>query len=377
MNVAIFAESLGSGGISSYCLELVSALQEMPDINAYLVGINDNRWHWLIDKADSRGVNLNEIHLSGRLDWSGSRKLHAFIVEHHIEVVHTQAFRLNILIRLTRLAYRTPVKLVNTVHGVYAFRTAKLMSWAYYLLDYGTFGLSDGIIAVSSATARQLISWHVPKAKSAVVIPSGVHSSLPMSDIELNEMVSKIGISRRETTVGFVGRLSSEKGIEFLCTIIRGLIRKDCKYQFVIIGDGPLRYMVEELRDKWPDNVVYLGEQDDVNLYFQLMGVLLVTSQTEGMPMVIMEGFSYGVLVISTKVGGVPEAVIEGITGFLCEFGDSEEIVKKIDYLLNNNAMRSKMATNCLDHYSRKYSSRVMAEQTFEVYKDVMDIKRL
>lgn len=71
MNVAVFAESLGTGGISSSCLELVSALEEMPEINAYLVGINDNRWHWLIDKAASRGVNLNEIHLSGRFDWSG------------------------------------------------------------------------------------------------------------------------------------------------------------------------------------------------------------------------------------------------------------------------------------------------------------------
>ncbi len=376
MNVAIFAESLGSGGISSYCLELVSALQEMPGINPYLVGINDNRWRWLIDRAASRGVKLNEIHLSGRFDWGGLRKIHTFIVGHQIEVVHTQAYRLNILVRLTRLAYRTPVKLVNTVHGVYAFRTAKVMSWAYYLLDYATFGFSDGLIAVSSTTARQLISWHIPKARSAVVIPNGVRSSLPMSDIELNEMRSRIGISGRETTVGFVGRLSSEKGIEFLCKIIRGLIRKDCKYQFVIIGDGPLRYMVEELRGKWPDNVVYLGEQDDVNPYFQLMGLLLVTSQTEGMPMTIIEGFSHGVPVISTKVGGVPEVVIDGITGFLCEFGDSEEMIKNIDFLLSDNAMRSKIASNCLDHYSRKRSSRVMAEQTFEVYKDVMDIKR-
>lgn len=375
VNVAVFSESLGTGGISTYCLELVSALQEMPDINVHLIGINDGRWHGLRDRAASRGVKLNEIHLFGRFDWSALRKIHTFIVEQHIDVVHTQAYKVNFLVRMVRLRWRTPFKLVNTVHGIYPFRTARVMSRAYYLSDYAAFAFSDGIIAVSAAIKKQLVAWHVPKAKSTEVIPNGVSGVLPVSGSALDEMRANIGVNGRETTIGFVGRLAEEKGIRFLCTIIPGVIRRNSKYQFLIVGDGPLRYMVEELRDEWPDNVVYVGEQRNVHPYFQLMGVLLLTSQEEGMGLVLIEGFSHGVPAIATRVGGVPEVVLDGITGFLCEFGDSEEMIKNIDRLLNDGSTRAKLASNCLDHYSRKFSSRVMAEQTFEVYKDVMNLK--
>ncbi len=374
MNVAIFTESLGCGGISSYCLELASELQGMPDVRVFLVGINDNRWCWVIDEARLRGLTIHEVQVAGRFDWKGIRKIHSFVTENEIDIVHTQGYRLNVLVRLSRLMYRTRVKLVNTVHGVYAFRSSRWLTRIYYLLDYITFSLSDKTIAVSATTAKQLVAWHVPRARKAVVIPNGVRQPSMANDDTLTKLRSELGIASLERTVGFVGRLSAEKGAAWLCEIIQGLIKQDSTYQALIVGNGPLRYMIESLRDAWPMNVIYVGEQHDVHPYFQLMGALVVPSQTEGMPMVVIEAFLHGVPVIASNVGGMPEIVSDGSTGFLCKYGDSGAMIDRVTGLLSNDAMRARISANCLAHYSENHSCRLMAERTLKLYRETMGV---
>lgn len=143
------------------------------------------------------------------------------------------------------------------------------------------------------------------------VIPNGVR------EIKFRQRDFRPGGSWR---IGMLGRISPEKGqAEFLRAIKLGLPRL-ANARFLVFGAqlfGATEYFetVQELARDLP--VEFRGWQEDLDVVFDDLDLLVVPSLQEGMGRVVIEAFSAGVPVIAFPTGGIPEIIADGETGFL------------------------------------------------------------
>lgn len=125
--------------------------------------------------------------------------------------------------------------------------------------------------------------------------------------------------------LGTVGRLSAEKGQEYLIEAMAHLRREHAdaaaSIRLFIIGDGPLRGELEQrVREAGLAEVVSLiGARDDIPEIYRQLSIFVLPSLGEGISNTILEAMASGLPVIATRVGGNPELVVDGETGFLVE----------------------------------------------------------
>jgi glycosyltransferase involved in cell wall biosynthesis len=150
-------------------------------------------------------------------------------------------------------------------------------------------------------------------------------------------------IFERENIVGYVGRLSPEKGVrEFIQAIVLlNSYRKDIK--FLIVGDGPLmdecKFIIE--RSGCKDRVSFLGwvQHNEIKTYFNSMKINVLPSSTEALGGTSLEAMACGAISIVNSVGGLEDTVEDGQTGFVLMNNSPETIAKKIIEVLDNKKL--------------------------------------
>lgn len=169
----------------------------------------------------------------------------------------------------------------------------------------------------------------------------------------------------------FVGRLSEEKGI-------RVLLEPFCKsdQELLIIGDGPLRNLVEEM-SLLHNNIIYLGfksKKDLIAILSKAKALIFPSIWYEGMPMTILESFSVGTPVISSNLGSLSSMIVEGQNGFLFEAGNTECLLKTIvrfDSLDDLELDELCTATrNYYNHHFTKERNVVYFESLFKILEE-------
>ena len=218
---------------------------------------------------------------------------------HRPALLHTHGYKANIL-------GRAAARMAGIPHlaSFHSPEKAKFPVSAYYFLDNTTACLSHSI-AVSREIGDKVLF-------GAATIPNFIQTPATVSSAPL---------PRR---VGFVGRLVDQKAPELFCEIARlgppGL-------EWHVYGDGPLRAALQE---KYSSYVTFHGAVSDMASVWAGMGLLLMPSRSEGLPLAALEALSAGVPVAATPVGGVPTLVVPGTSGWLFPSGDAEAGAKAV-----------------------------------------------
>lgn len=159
-------------------------------------------------------------------------------------------------------------------------------------------------------------------------------------------------------TVLYVGRGTEEKRVKLVAEIANKLYAKQENVEFEIMGDvsGSIN------RSTYPFIKFYENISDDKMIHdiYSNAHVLILTSVTEGFPMVIMEAMAYGCVILSTAVGDIPFHVKNNENGFL--FSNTEngsaiinEAIEKIIWLKNNPSVTNQMAENNISYASHNF----------------------
>ncbi|PCI28035.1 MAG: hypothetical protein COB67_07215 [SAR324 cluster bacterium] len=168
----------------------------------------------------------------------------------------------------------------------------------------------------------------------------------------------------------FVGRLSEEKGIGVLLESF-----SISKRQLIVIGDGPLKEMVERYVNEYT-NITYLGFQNkDVILEIMLKAKALVFPSIclETFGMTIIEAFSCGTPIICSSIGAPQELVIDGLNGFKFQVGDANSLNDKVELLFKDSVLYNDMCKNARLEYEKKYTAEKNYEQLIAIYRDVIN----
>jgi len=159
-----------------------------------------------------------------------------------------------------------------------------------------------------------------------------------------------------------VGRLHAVKNHEFLVEACFQLRERGVQFQCLIAGSGPERHRLEALirQLKIKDIVHLVGEvpHDEIGAYYEAADLVVLTSHSEGIPLVLMEAMAHRQVVLAPAITGIPELVIDGKTGFLYRPGVLEDFVGQVEHILRAreglNALRKAARNHVEEHFNRR-----------------------
>jgi glycosyltransferase involved in cell wall biosynthesis len=231
----------------------------------------------------------------------------------------------------------------------------------------------DGVVGVSGATleaVRNLYSLSIPLAH----IPCAVDQNAVMPTLTRQAVRQAIGASEDTPVIVFVGSLTPEKRVDRLLnatTVIRRAIPAASVW---IIGDGPLRAALEQQAERLSltPNVRFLGSRDRVVNFMRAGDVVALTSDSEGMPAVLLEAGLSGLPVVATRVGGVPECVADGVTGILVDPRDEHGLVSALLQLLREPERRRAFGQAARVRLQERFMMTTVARQYCTFYQRVL-----
>ena len=178
------------------------------------------------------------------------------------------------------------------------------------------------------------------------------------------------------TNILFVGRLVPAKNPELFIRMASRLVRDLPEHNllFQIAGDGPLRKGLQEYAGKCPisnSRVQFLGERADMSDIYRETDILVLTSDHEGTPNVVLEAMSYGIPVVATNVGGVPEILSEDC-GFLLRASDLDGLCRATAKLVRDQRLRSSLGGNGRRYVLDNHSLPYLADRLTGIYSKLL-----
>lgn len=191
--------------------------------------------------------------------------------------------------------------------------------------------------------------------------------------VDFTKFAIKKEVDERSNLVGYIGRLSEEKGILNLIEAVPLVLKKRSGTRFVICGEGSLADKVENTikAEDIEAHVRLMGwiAHEDVPQYLNELKMLLLPSFTEGLPNVILEAMACGTPVLATPVGAIPDIIKDGETGFLLKSNDPEHIADRIVELLGKPELLEKVSVNAYNYVRENFSY----EKTLEAWRKILE----
>jgi len=369
MKVLHLISSGGMYGAEAVILNLSQALNESS--HSSVLGVFSNYSNpnlQLHESALREGIESNLIPCNGQIDGTVAASIRDLAARTKADVVHAHGYKADVYAYVALRGTATPM--VSTCHNW--LKDNPLVSF-YGMVDRFVLRNYDAVIAVSAEVRARLLKAGV-SAEKIRFIRNGIDlrpfaqavPSLPATSDCANAF-----------TVGWVGRLSNEKGPDiFLQAAARVLI--DCPdARFVIVGDGPdlnkINVLIDELAIR--KNVLLTGRREDMPSVYASLDLMVSSSRQEGLPMAILEGMASGLALVATAVGEVSTVVLDDQTGVVVPSEDVESLAAGIIKLLQDPTLRKRFGNAGLKLIEEQFSAQRMTAEYLHVYDDVVATK--
>lgn len=160
--------------------------------------------------------------------------------------------------------------------------------------------------------------------------------------------------NERSKTIIFSGKLNHNKGYDILLKAFSLIYRDYPEWKLIFMGDGEINKAASlakelEINSKTRFMGYTVGKVKDT--IYKNASILCLCSYKEGLPMAVIEAWSYGIPVITTLAGGLSEIIIENKNAITFNFGNYQELSQKLKYLIDDYSIREKMSK-----FSRKFA---------------------
>ena len=334
-------DSSNIGGIEKHMAVLTESLRHH-GIDARIILLKDHGRSPWIDQLAAAGLTAR--HLDGTV-----RGLCRAMKADQPTLVHTHGYKAGILGRLSARLLSIP--------SVSTFHMGETPNWPvslYATLDNATSFLSSRI-AVSDVIRTKL-------PFRSTVIPNYI----PMP----REMPA---FAEPPLRLGFVGRLSHEKAPDYFCQLAERFTKSNDtrpntgrSIEWHVFGDGPMRESLEAQHGKW---VTFHGMITDMADAWKSIGLCIMPSRGEGLPLASIEALSAGVPVIASNVGDLNKVVVDGTSGWLVEAHDLDGFSAAIKcWLEMSDIQRKTLRCTAWQHASTHFSERSSLPELFKIY---------
>jgi glycosyltransferase involved in cell wall biosynthesis len=291
------------GGLESVVRSLAVGLSERGhDMTVAAVVVESSGSHAFVEESRAAGIDVREVVAGGRSYRAERRAVAGLLGELHADLLHCHGYRPDVVD--AGVARRAGLPVVSTVHG---FTGGDWKNRLYERLDIRALKRFDAVVAVSEPIRARLLRSGVPRDRVHLVANAWTGVA-PLSRAEARR---RLGLPTESLVVGWVGRLSEEKGPDLA---VRAMESAPPDVSLSFIGDGPERERLQSLAEnlKLSGRIRFHGAIGGAGALVGAFDVLMLSSRTEGTPMVVFEAMAAGVPIVAAAVGGVPAALGDG-----------------------------------------------------------------
>ena len=286
--------------------------------------------------------------------------LYKILASENYDIVHTHGYFADIVGSVTSHLLNIPH--IATCHG---FISNDINLKIYKKIDKYSLRYCKRVIAVSRQIRRELLDEGI-KESNVITIANAVDYTIGDNEIAAFRIERKIqlAVQEDEIIIGYVGRLSKEKGIEYLIRAGEILKKKNILFKILIVGEGNMRNELESeaYRMGLKDIILFTGFLTDVDRWLPVFDVFVLPSMTEGTPLALLEAMLYGIPVVASNVGGVPEIVKSEYNGILVNPGDTKGLADAICLLCENRELRTTLGKEARETVQTRYNVNMWKE---------------
>lgn len=318
-----------------------------------------------IQEVGGRTVRLE---IPGRGYLRERREVGALLDELRPHVLHTHGYRSDLLHGGS--ARRRGVATVSTLHG--SSRMGGL-SHLFEALQERALRRFDGVVAVSAPLVEVLKRKGVPSERIHLV-PNGW--TPPRSPLSRSEARAVLGLPPGDVPViGWIGRLIPIKGCDVFLRALAEVGEEP--WLASLIGDGPEREHLEELvtRLELGSRVRLHGAIHEAARFMAAFDLFVLSSRSEGTPMVVLEAFGSGTPVVATAVGGVPDLLEEGKAGWLAPPEDPGRLGAAIREALTGKELGLKKGERGRARIEADLGMEAWIQGHLDVYRSAMALR--
>jgi glycosyltransferase involved in cell wall biosynthesis len=243
-----------------------------------------------------------------------------------------------------------------------AKKNIPLLSRMTKFLELINFILSDKIILYSPKLVKE---WNLEKYKNKISI---AHRHF----LDFDKYKIKMKFDDRDNLVGYIGRLSEEKGVLNFVEAVPEILEGICEIRFLIGGDGQLRDEIEKniSKENLNDKIELTGwiPHDALPDYLNELKLVILPSYTEGLPNLMLEAMACGTPVLATLVGAIPDIIKDGETGFVMENNSPECIAENVVRALEHSNSEE-IVKNARELVEKEFTYEAAVER----YKKVLE----
>ncbi len=281
------------------------------------------------------------------------------------DVIHAHNPVAAIAASVARLwAGRPRLPIVTTYHGVMPDRigtAARAME-----------SVSAAVVGVGPTSTEALLRSGL-RADKARTIRNAVAAVASRSREDVR---AEFGLADAELIVT-VGRYAPEKNQALLLAAVAHLATRRPALRALLVGSGEPEFEEELAADLvrlGAQGVATItGERSDAVDITAAADVFCLSSDSEGLPLALLEALSLGTPVVSTDAGGVRDAIVDGETGLIVPVGDREALEAAIDRLLADPELRARLVRNGHELVDRTCSPAAMTDAYEHLYAEVLD----
>jgi len=318
----------------------------------------DNFFHLL-----PSGIKSYKLNFRNAYDIKNWFRVWKILKEFQPDIVLSHLFFSNTILRTLKPFFR--YRIVVYEHNIYNNKT-KLQQLTDKILSYFT----HKIIADSQTVKDFTVNQEKINPNKFVVLPCSINYWQIRDEIakyDKDELKQRLGFKKEDKLIINAARLIWQKNHQLLIDSFAEFNRKNNKYKLIILGDGPfydaLKKQIESLN--LTEKVFLLGFKRNVFEYMLISEFFVLTSKTEGFPVVSLEAMAVGLPLISTKVAGLDNSIIDGFNGYLIKNEDKVEIAFAMQKVADQG--HDYFSENC-----RKTAEQYDIKQHIEKLEEIM-----
>lgn len=320
-------------------------------------------------EAANQSLEVEKIRIRKGLNLAGSAKIIKTAREKSANIIHCHGYKANILMGITPVSKKR-IPHISTLHG---WTTTNYLSkkTVIQLIDLLCFKRADKIVVVSKSQTNHFL-FRVTRLKPEIVnngIPEIFFNAKEVKELNQN----LYNFCKNNFIIGSIGRLSKEKGYDYLIQAFGLSVKKGIKAKLVILGEGTERKKLEKIiwENGLNDHILLPGYIENARNILPLFDIFILPSLSEGLPLTLLEAMQASRPCVATKVGGVPEVLENGKCGILVSSKSINELYKGILLLCKSEELRNKLGTLSRRRAVTKFHVSRMADAYNAIYEDL------
>jgi len=303
--------------------------------------------------GQSEGVETVGIPMARRMapvaDFVSLVRLWFLLMRLRPDVVEFSTPKAGLLGMIAAVISRVPRR-VYLLRGLKLESASGLRQTILSAVEWTAAACAQIVVCVSPSLREKALDLGLAPAGKLQMLGSGSSKGVDIEHFHpgKSDVHKRFGVPTNANVIGFVGRLTRDKGIPALIEAFDRVLEFMPQSYLLLVGwfdeaDDALDSRVRERITRHP-RIICTGFVEDTAPYYRAMDLLVLPTQREGFPNAVLEASATGIPVITTPSTGACDSVVDGVTGMLVP-GDPESICEAIVKLLRDPDERARMGS--------------------------------